>query len=282
MCLSAQKKTVDPCVAPLLGGCARTVSRAPGRQPTIVRHLQILHRHTRCLCFLGKASRVREELAKLHRVRRGFPFSIFVRFEPDVRLRVPPVHGAEFLNLLSPLGGLLSCQARVILVGPQRIILFKFACLLRLLRPCHLTKGLENPAILCKMLNTRTLLFGLMFGALDAVSLPTIKAVSKGMLGFGWMVVPFVLYAASPFLFLEGLKGETLTILNLIWDLSSDLIITLIGLFYFRESLSYTKGLGVMFSFIALFLMSYESEPLELLLGGGMRRITSALNIRST
>jgi drug/metabolite transporter (DMT)-like permease len=126
------------------------------------------------------------------------------------------------------------------------------------------------------MLNTRTLLFGLLFGTLDAVSLPTIKAVSNGMLGFGWMVVPFLLYAASPFLFLEGLKGETLTILNLIWDLTSDLIITLIGFFYFHESLSYTKGLGVLFSFMALFLLSYESEPLEHLLGGGMRRLASA------
>jgi len=86
-------------------------------------------------------------------------------------------------------------------------------------------------------------------------------------------VVPFLLYAASPFLFLEGLKGETLTILNLIWDLSSDLIITLIGLFFFHESLSYTKTLGVLFSFMALFLLSYESEPLEHLLGGGMRRL---------
>ena len=127
------------------------------------------------------------------------------------------------------------------------------------------------------MLNTRTLLFGLMFGLLDAVSLPTIKAASKGMVGFGFMAIPFVLYAASPFLFLEGLKGETLTVLNLVWDLSSDLIITLIGLFYFGESLSYTKTLGVLFSFIALFLMSYESEPLEHLLGGGMRRIKTAL-----
>lgn len=127
------------------------------------------------------------------------------------------------------------------------------------------------------MLNARTLLFGLMFGLLDAISLPTIKAVSKGMLSYAWMALPFLLYAASPFLFLEGLKGETLTILNLIWDLSSDLIITLIGLFYFRESLSYTKSLGVLFSFMALFLMSYESEPLEQFLGGGARRVKAAL-----
>jgi hypothetical protein len=131
-----------------------------------------------------------------------------------------------------------------------------------------------------KMLNKRTLLFGLLFGLLDAVSLPTIKAVSKGMLGFGFMAIPFILYAASPFLFLEGLKGETLTILNLVWDLSSDLIITLIGLFYFAESISYTKTLGVLFSFVALFLMSYESQPLEHLLAGGMRSIKTVLRGR--
>ena len=64
------------------------------------------------------------------------------------------------------------------------------------------------------MLNLRTLFFGLMFGILDAVSLPVIKGVNTGLFSYKWMFVPFVLYAASPFLFLEGLKGESLTILN--------------------------------------------------------------------
>ena len=109
---------------------------------------------------------------------------------------------------------------------------------------------------LIKMLNLRTLLFGLMFGLLDAVSLPVIKAVSVGGVSFGWMIVPFLLYAASPFLFLTGLRGETLTILNLVWDLSSDVIITIIGLAFFRESISSTKLLGVCMSFVALFLMT--------------------------
>lgn len=127
------------------------------------------------------------------------------------------------------------------------------------------------------MLNVRTLLFGLMFGLIDAVSLPTIKSVAIGTLSRGWMIVPFLLYAASPFLFLHGLKGETLTILNLVWDLSSDVIITLIGIFFFMESISYTKLLGVCFSFVALFLMSYESEPFENALAGGVRNIKHAL-----
>jgi drug/metabolite transporter (DMT)-like permease len=87
------------------------------------------------------------------------------------------------------------------------------------------------------------------------------------------MGVPFLLYAAAPFIFLLALKGETLTIMNLVWDLSSDLIVTFIGLVLFGETIGYTKALGVCISFIALFLMSYESEAFESVLAGGVRRV---------
>ena len=130
------------------------------------------------------------------------------------------------------------------------------------------------------MFNLRTLLFGVGFGLLDAIGLPTIKAVSEGMLSFKWMVVPFLLYASSPFIFLKGLASESLAILNLVWDLSSDLIITIIGLFFFGETIGYTKGLGVCLSFIALFLMSYESVALERGIEGGVRRMREALNFK--
>lgn len=125
------------------------------------------------------------------------------------------------------------------------------------------------------MLNLRTLGFGLLFALIDAISLPTIKAVGTGMLSQQWMMIPFLLYAASPFVFLKGLQSESLTILNLVWDLSSDVVITCIGLLFFMESISYTKLLGVAFSFVALFLMSYEYEPFENALAGGVRNVRS-------
>ena len=109
------------------------------------------------------------------------------------------------------------------------------------------------------MINWRTLGFGATFGLMDSITLPTIKAVSKGH-SMWWMIVPVLLYGASPFLFLKALEKETLTIMNLVWDLSSDLIVTIIGLFIFAESISPTKLVGVLFSFIGLFLMSYEGD----------------------
>ena len=130
------------------------------------------------------------------------------------------------------------------------------------------------------MFNLRTLLFGVIFGLLDATGLPVVKAVSNGMLSIKWMILPFLLYASSPFIFLKGLQGETLTILNLVWDLSSDLIITVIGLFFFGETIGYTKALGVCLSFVSLFLMSYESEAFENALAGGMRRVKEAFTFK--
>ncbi len=109
------------------------------------------------------------------------------------------------------------------------------------------------------MINWRTLSFGAAFGLMDSITLPTIKAVSKGW-SMWWMIIPVLLYGASPFLFLKALEKETLTIMNLVWDLSSDLIVTIIGLFIFAESISPTKLVGVLFSFIGLFLMSYEGD----------------------
>jgi multidrug transporter EmrE-like cation transporter len=126
------------------------------------------------------------------------------------------------------------------------------------------------------MINWRTLSFGLTFGALDSIALPLIKAVHNGWSG-NWMIVPVLLYAASPFLFLKALDSETLTIMNLTWDLTSDLVVTFIGLFLFAESLSPTKIIGVGFAFIGLFLMSYEGNGWNEFLSRNAHRIREAL-----
>jgi multidrug transporter EmrE-like cation transporter len=110
--------------------------------------------------------------------------------------------------------------------------------------------------------NLRTLGYGLGFGALDATALPIVKAVSNGANPL-WMAIPALLYGASPFLLLSALRHETLTVMNLIWDLTSDVVVTFIGLIVFGETISPAKGLGVAFSFIALTLMSYENHALN-------------------
>lgn len=126
------------------------------------------------------------------------------------------------------------------------------------------------------MINWRTLLFGLTFGLLDSIALPVIKSVSLGSNPF-LMVIPTLVYAASPFVFLAALKRESLTIMNLVWDLTSDIVITLIGIFLFREYIPPVKLLGVAFSFLALFLMTYEGDGWNEFLETNAKRVVEAL-----
>jgi multidrug transporter EmrE-like cation transporter len=124
--------------------------------------------------------------------------------------------------------------------------------------------------------NWRTLGFGLGFGALDATALPIVKAVSTGA-NPAWMAVPVLLYALSPFMLLAALRQETLTIMNLVWDLTSDLTVTVIGLVGFGEQISPTKALGVVFSFCGLALMSYESHTVNEFLSRNYHAVREAL-----
>lgn len=112
------------------------------------------------------------------------------------------------------------------------------------------------------MINWRTLAFGLGFGALDATALPIVKGVSIGW-DPAWMIIPSLLYAVSPFVLLTALREESLTIMNLVWDLTSDLVVTFIGLVIFAEKISPIKMLGVFVSFIGLALMTWESEAVN-------------------
>lgn len=74
------------------------------------------------------------------------------------------------------------------------------------------------------------------------------------------MIIPMILYAVSPWIFLQALAGESLTIMNLVWDLSSDIVVTLIGLFAFSEKISPVKLMGVMTGIASLFLLTYDSR----------------------
>jgi hypothetical protein len=130
------------------------------------------------------------------------------------------------------------------------------------------------------MFRLRTLLFGLVFGILDALCLPIVKSVSIGTLAPAMMLIPAILYGASPFIFLKGLEGETLTILNLVWDLTSDVVVTLIGLFVFAEQISSIKKIGVLLSFVSLFLMTYEGDGISEAIDSNIAKIRGALGFK--
>lgn len=71
-----------------------------------------------------------------------------------------------------------------------------------------------------------------------------------------WIAVPTLLYSLQPLIFYTGLGHTSMTALNLMWDVMSDILVTASGLFYFKEKLSYKKYIGLSFAFMAIFLLS--------------------------
>lgn len=94
---------------------------------------------------------------------------------------------------------------------------------------------------------------------IDSIILTGVKEYSKGELAWrSFMPLAMVVYSLQPVLFLQSLQYETMTVMNLLWDVVSDLFVTAMGLFYFKEKISYIKQIGLCFAFIAIILLSYD------------------------
>uniref|UniRef100_A0A6C0DSH5 EamA domain-containing protein n=1 Tax=viral metagenome TaxID=1070528 RepID=A0A6C0DSH5_9ZZZZ len=93
---------------------------------------------------------------------------------------------------------------------------------------------------------------------IDVFTLGIVKHVSGGKLHFWTMGIATAVYAFQPWIFLSSLSGSSLTIMNLMWDLTSDIMVTLVGVFYFREQIGRVRLIGLVLGFIALVLMAQK------------------------
>jgi drug/metabolite transporter (DMT)-like permease len=108
------------------------------------------------------------------------------------------------------------------------------------------------------------LLYGLLMAGIDVFMLGTIKTVSSAPTKLiRWMAIPTLIYALQPWIFLSSLKYESLIVMNLMWDLISDILVTFVGLVYFREKLGPYKTLGVILSFVSITLLSLQDGNWE-------------------
>lgn len=101
--------------------------------------------------------------------------------------------------------------------------------------------------------------FGGSMALIDAFILSSLKAFRLGWIEWkGILIISMLIYSFQPLIFLESLKFNSLTVMNLLWDVMSDVLVTAIGLFYFSEKLTKFKKLGVIFSFISIILLTWK------------------------
>ena len=99
--------------------------------------------------------------------------------------------------------------------------------------------------------------------SIDVFMLGIIKKVSTQAWVLKWMILPTLIYALQPWIFLSSLRFESLIVMNLMWDLISDILVTATGFLYFKERIGPYKTLGVILSFVSIVLMSLQDGKWE-------------------
>jgi uncharacterized membrane protein len=109
------------------------------------------------------------------------------------------------------------------------------------------------------MIAWNTLLYGFLMASIDTTMLGLIKWISishtKNLI---YMIIPTIAYAVQPWIFFSAMKFESMIVMNLVWDLTSDLLVTLLGLFYFGEKLGRIRSIGLVLGMVSLCLLSYK------------------------
>jgi len=113
--------------------------------------------------------------------------------------------------------------------------------------------------------------FAALMALIDAFGLSLLKKISTKALSFSFMPIAALIYAIQPFIFLEALNFESMTVMNILWDLSSDIIVTFIGIFIIGEKIGFRKAVGIALSFVAIYLFAFEdgNNPLEKFITNG-------------
>jgi len=109
--------------------------------------------------------------------------------------------------------------------------------------------------------NTLPIVFGTVMAIIDVVMMSGTKMIHEKTLSSVWTPALILLYSAEPLVFLKSLNHGEMVIMNLIWDLCSDILVTLQGVLVFGETIKGLKLLGVCLSLISLALMSYTDIP---------------------
>lgn len=113
-------------------------------------------------------------------------------------------------------------------------------------------------------LNWTPIGYGALMAGIDVFMLSLIKVVhGNPSRFFKWMVLPTIIYAVQPWIFLSSLQFESLIVMNLMWDLISDVLVTATGFLYFKEKIGPYKTLGVILSFVSIVLMSLQDGKWE-------------------
>ena len=100
--------------------------------------------------------------------------------------------------------------------------------------------------------------FATAMAGIDSLAFSVLKKVSLKELNMIFLPVAMLIYSIQPMIFLQALKFESMTIVNLLWNMMSNIIVTFTGLVILQEKVGFLKGTGIVLGFLSIYLMTYE------------------------
>jgi drug/metabolite transporter (DMT)-like permease len=105
------------------------------------------------------------------------------------------------------------------------------------------------------------LLYGFLLAAIDSLVFPLLKLRYLNIIHGIWpIIISFFLYGGQALLFYKSLSYETMTVMNIFWNMASNILITTIGIFGLKEHLSLRKILAIVIGFVSMYLLLSDNE----------------------
>jgi multidrug transporter EmrE-like cation transporter len=106
--------------------------------------------------------------------------------------------------------------------------------------------------------NMLPVIFGTLMAFIDICMMSILKMIHIGTMNkLIGIPLSISLYAIEPLIFLKAMNYEGMVVTNLVWNLMSNIIVTLQGILIFGERIKNLRWLGICMSLVSLALMAY-------------------------
>jgi len=102
--------------------------------------------------------------------------------------------------------------------------------------------------------------FGTIMALVDILMMGSVKMIHNKTLPYSFLPMSLGLYALEPLIFLKAMNYEGMVVTNLVWNLMSNVIVTLQGVLIFGESVQGLRWLGILMSIFSLSLLAYTDS----------------------
>lgn len=100
------------------------------------------------------------------------------------------------------------------------------------------------------------IIFGILLAVVDVFVLSMLKMRHDGTIKTNVVfLLAFIIYGFQSIIFYKSLDYGSMIQMNLIWDVTSDILVSFIGLYYFKEATSTTQKIGIVLGILSLLLL---------------------------